>query len=52
VKAHSHERNAGKGAAIKTAARHATGDYLIICDADLEYAPARDPQAGRARPAR
>ena len=36
VKVHTHERNQGKGAAIKTAARHASGDYLIICDADLE----------------
>jgi glycosyltransferase involved in cell wall biosynthesis len=38
-----HERNQGKGGAIKTAAREATGDYLIICDADLEYSPAQIP---------
>src|SRR3954469_18109306 len=34
-----HDRNRGKGAAIRTAVGAATGDYLIICDADLEYAP-------------
>lgn len=38
-----HEKNQGKGAAIRTAAREATGDYLIICDADLEYSPAQIP---------
>jgi glycosyltransferase involved in cell wall biosynthesis len=34
-----HERNKGKGAAIRTAADHATGDSMIIMDADLEYSP-------------
>jgi glycosyltransferase involved in cell wall biosynthesis len=34
-----HIRNIGKGAAIRTASSAATGDYVIICDADLEYEP-------------
>ena len=38
-----HGRNRGKGAAIKTAARLASGDYIIMCDADLEYSPAEIP---------
>ncbi len=34
-----HRVNQGKGGAIRTAAAAATGDYLIPCDADLEYQP-------------
>lgn len=45
---HRHTANRGKGAAIRTAAELATGDYLIICDADLEYAPEEIP--GLLRP--
>jgi glycosyltransferase involved in cell wall biosynthesis len=34
-----HETNRGKGAALRTAAGLATGDYLVAFDADLEYHP-------------
>ncbi len=40
----AHPRNRGKGAAILTAASHATGDYVVILDADLEYDPQDIPR--------
>jgi glycosyltransferase involved in cell wall biosynthesis len=37
VKLVFHERNRGKGAAVRTALEHASGDFSAILDADLEY---------------
>jgi len=39
VRIYRHEVNRGKGTAIRTALAHASGDVVIIQDADLEYDP-------------
>lgn len=44
VRVITHERNAGKGAAIKTAVDSAEGEYMVILDADLEYDPQDIPK--------
>jgi len=43
IKVLNHEVNQGKGAALRTGFRHATGDYVVVQDADLEYDPMEIP---------
>src|SRR5437764_9195065 len=44
IRLHRHERNSGKGAAVRTAIGKAAGDFSLIQDADLEYDPAEYPR--------
>ncbi|MDO9071398.1 MAG: glycosyltransferase family 2 protein, partial [Deltaproteobacteria bacterium] len=43
VKAFYHDRNQGKGAALRTGFAQVAGDVVIIQDADLEYRPVDYP---------
>lgn len=43
IRAIFHEKNAGKGAAVRTGIKNAQGDLIIIQDADLEYDPGEYP---------
>jgi glycosyltransferase involved in cell wall biosynthesis len=43
VSIHLKTSNGGKGSAIRKGAEIATGDYVIMCDADLEYDPEEIP---------
>jgi len=44
VRLHRHGRNRGKGAALRTALSEATGEVVVIQDADLEYDPRDFPR--------
>ncbi len=44
IKLHLHDRNQGKGAAVRTGLEAAQGDLLLIQDADLEYDPRDYPE--------
>lgn len=39
IKVFFHQKNSGKGSAVRTGLKYVTGDVIIIQDADLEYDP-------------
>jgi glycosyltransferase involved in cell wall biosynthesis len=43
IRVFHHDKNQGKGAALRTGVAHATADVVIIQDADMEYDPAEYP---------
>ena len=47
VRLYRHDVNQGKGAALRTAIQHATGDFCLVQDADLEYDPSEYPKLMR-----
>ena len=47
IQLYRHEVNRGKGAAVRTAIEKATGDFVLIQDADLEYDPSEYPRLMR-----
>jgi glycosyltransferase involved in cell wall biosynthesis len=44
IRLYRHDVNQGKGAALRTAIRHAQGDFCLVQDADLEYDPSEYPK--------